>query len=243
MKPLYAYLQFRRMCELIALGCLQLHGNLPQVQTSDAKKIWNAEKIMRLLKKVHPVSFPQSVVRDKLDANHHRIQAQARPNALTYKGFNELYAKCGEVLHRGTIKSLEASGAISDDDYRKVTEWQSKIVDLMNEHMVGRQMVQATISSRSELWMGILNVRTRPTTSLGLLHQHPTVVALEHPHISGELRYDLAASVRRDRVFFACLHPQAARCGHLQVARANISGFGTLIFYNSSVRGWRWVGD
>ncbi len=24
----YAYLQFRRMCELIALGCLQLHGDL-----------------------------------------------------------------------------------------------------------------------------------------------------------------------------------------------------------------------
>jgi hypothetical protein len=29
----YAYLQFRRMCELIALGCLLLHGDLPAAQT------------------------------------------------------------------------------------------------------------------------------------------------------------------------------------------------------------------
>jgi len=135
----YAYLQFRRMCELIALGCLQLHGDLPQAQTGDAKKIWNAEKIMKLLKKFHPASFPQSVIRDKPAAKHHRIQANAKPNALTYDEFNELYAECGEVLHRGTIKSLEASGQITDDDYRRVTAWQSKIVDLMNEHIVGRQ--------------------------------------------------------------------------------------------------------
>ena len=42
----YAYLQFRRMCELIALGCLRLHGDLPQAQTESARKEWNAHKIM-----------------------------------------------------------------------------------------------------------------------------------------------------------------------------------------------------
>jgi hypothetical protein len=135
----YAYLQFRRMCELIALGCLQLHGDLPQAQTTDAKKIWNAAKIMRLLKKVHPSSFPQSVIRERVPPNEHHIQANAKPNALTYEEFNELYAECGEVLHRGTIRSMEAAGTISAHDYRKVTTWQSKIVDLMNEHIVGRQ--------------------------------------------------------------------------------------------------------
>lgn len=34
----YAYLQFRRMCELMALGCLQLHGDVPQAKTKSATK-------------------------------------------------------------------------------------------------------------------------------------------------------------------------------------------------------------
>lgn len=40
--PLYArefcYLQFRYMCELIALGALQLHGDLPIASSKAAKK-------------------------------------------------------------------------------------------------------------------------------------------------------------------------------------------------------------
>ena len=32
----YAYLQFRRCCELIALGCLFLHGDLPGAKTNAA---------------------------------------------------------------------------------------------------------------------------------------------------------------------------------------------------------------
>ena len=61
----YAYLQFRRICELIALGCLQLHGDLPEARTKAVKKEWNAEKILRLLHRNHPHSFPQSVTQTK----------------------------------------------------------------------------------------------------------------------------------------------------------------------------------
>jgi len=133
----YVYLQFRRMCELIALGCLQLHGDLPQVQTKAVKKEWNAEKIMRLLHRSYPHSFPQSVIREET-ANGWKIQANAKPNALTLEEFRSLYSECGEVLHRGTIRSLEASEPLTEADYKKIIDWQSKIVDLMNEHLVGR---------------------------------------------------------------------------------------------------------
>lgn len=133
----YAYLQFRRMCELIALGCLQLHGDVPQAKTKSATKEWHAEKIMNLLYRSHPHSFPQCVVRAKT-SNGWNIQANIKPNALTLGEFRTLYSECGEVLHRGTIRSLETSEPLQPADYQKVIDWQSKIVDLMNEHLIGR---------------------------------------------------------------------------------------------------------
>jgi hypothetical protein len=133
----YAYLQFRRMCELIALGCLLLHGDLPQAQSKSTKKEWNAERIMNLLYRNHPHSFPQSVIRTKqLDGWH--IQANSKPNALTLDEFKRLYAECGHVLHRGTIQTVESTRDFAERDYAKAIEWQRKIVDLMNEHLISR---------------------------------------------------------------------------------------------------------
>lgn len=133
----YAYLQFRRMCELIALGCLQLHGDLPQTQTQSTRKEWNAEKIMSLLHRSHPHSFPQSVIREQTSEGWH-IQANSKSNALTREEFKKLYSECGEVLHRGTIRSLQTGESFSEVDYQTTIEWQGKIVDLMSEHLIGR---------------------------------------------------------------------------------------------------------
>ncbi len=133
----YAYLQFRRICELIALGCLQLHGDLPLAQTKSAKKEWHADKIMTLLHKNHPHSFPQAIVREKTPEGWN-IRANSKPNALTIKEFKELYSECGGVLHRGTIRSLETNDNFKKSDYDTVFKWHGKIIDLMNEHLIGR---------------------------------------------------------------------------------------------------------
>jgi hypothetical protein len=133
----YVYLQFRHICELIALGCLELHGDLPQAQTNAAKKEWNAEKLMRLLQRNHPHCFPQCVEREKIDGGE-SIKANGKPNALTFDEFKKLYNECGEVLHRGTIRSIHTSRSLNQDDYQSLVTWQSKIVDLMNEHLIGR---------------------------------------------------------------------------------------------------------
>jgi len=132
-----AFLQFRRMCELIALGCLQLHGDLPHTQTQSAKKEWHAERIMQMLHKDYPHAFPQAATRTKT-ADGWRIQANSKPGALTRAEFKELYSECGEVLHRGTIRSLQTAGPLSERDYQRVLDWQRKLVDLMNEHVIGR---------------------------------------------------------------------------------------------------------
>jgi hypothetical protein len=133
----YCYLQFRRICELVALGCLQLHGDLPAARSSAAKKEWNAERIMRLLQKNHPHSFPQSLTRTKT-TDGWQLEANSKPNALTFTEFKALYSKCGEILHRGTIRTIEAEGPIGKPEYDQVIHWSRKLVDLLNEHVVAR---------------------------------------------------------------------------------------------------------
>jgi hypothetical protein len=133
------------------LGCLLLHGDLPSTQTQSTRKEWNAEKIMRILHKSHPHSFPQSAIREKTSIGWN-IKANSKPNALTLDEFKKLYSECGEVLHRGTIRSLEAAGGITNEDYEKVIDWHIKIVDLMNEHLIGRATEKSfyLISLRTE---------------------------------------------------------------------------------------------
>ena len=92
---------------------------------------------MSLLHRSHPHSFPQSIIREKTSKGWH-IKANSKPNALTREEFKSLYSECGLVLHRGTIRTLQTSDNFNEKDYQKVIEWQSKIVDLMNEHLIDR---------------------------------------------------------------------------------------------------------
>lgn len=134
----YSYLQYRRICELIALGCLHLHGDLPAAKAKTAKKEWNADRIMSLLHRNHPHSFPQSVTQTEQNGIKH-LHANSKPNALTLGEFKTLYNECGEILHRGTIKSIEIERPIIKSDYDKVMKWHNKIVDLMNQHIIVRK--------------------------------------------------------------------------------------------------------
>jgi hypothetical protein len=133
----FVYLQFRHICELIALGCLQLHGDIPETQTQAAKSEWNADKMMKLLQRSYAHSFPQCVERSQTAVGT-SIKANGKPNALTYSDFKKLYGECGDALHRGTIRSIQTSRHLTQADYDAMVAWQGKIVDLMNEHLVGR---------------------------------------------------------------------------------------------------------
>ncbi len=133
----FAYLQFRRMCELIALGSLYLHGDLPNAQQRALTKEWNAERLMKLLHRQHPFAYPQAIERTKTENGWH-IQANCKPDALTYSEFLKLYAECGALLHRGTIRTVQATSFCSPEDYEKTVLWQRKLVTLMNEHLIPR---------------------------------------------------------------------------------------------------------
>ena len=131
----YSFLQFRYMCELIALGCLHLHGDTPVAKTRNAKKEWNATKIMNMLNRYYPHSFPQSVDRKGDEKN---VTFYTKPNALTHEEFKSLYARCGDILHRGKIRTINPSQYFGSEDLTEIVKWNSKFIDLMGEHLVSR---------------------------------------------------------------------------------------------------------
>ena len=52
------FLQFRKICELIALSCLVAHGDIKAVSSPKMEKAWSADLIMRQLANIHPEFYP-----------------------------------------------------------------------------------------------------------------------------------------------------------------------------------------
>jgi hypothetical protein len=59
----FCFLQFRMICELIALGCLVAHGDIKATQTREmVRSLWSAKDIIEKLERLHPDFFPTPFV-------------------------------------------------------------------------------------------------------------------------------------------------------------------------------------
>lgn len=136
-----AYLQFRKVCEMLALGSLYLHGDLPGAKSLTGE--WNAEQIMKKLRRLHPDFFQKSaaIVQDGEREGGQkvwRIVDNFNAVALTLGDLKTLYAECGVALHRGKIKTLNFDAAVRQEDWDAIAAWQERLVGLINSHVVYR---------------------------------------------------------------------------------------------------------
>src|SRR5262245_54958017 len=58
----FCYLQFRLLCEVIALGCLTAHGDI--THASKLRKEYAADKIIKQLEELHPEFYPRPARRE-----------------------------------------------------------------------------------------------------------------------------------------------------------------------------------
>lgn len=125
----FGYLQMRYICELIALSSLAVHE--PHGLNAKLYKSWHAGNTFRDLQALNQNCFPLPVIMNRNPAG---IQFQIVPeNAMTIEDIQDIYNKCGEVLHRGVIKHLiRGDGKTYDVD--KLNEWAGKIVRLLQHH-------------------------------------------------------------------------------------------------------------
>jgi len=135
-----AFLQLRMLCELIALACLTAHGDVRD-RSKNLSKEFAADRIIQRLAGLHPKFYPHPV---RMEVRHHEnrviLHDQTRPY-LIQSELPKLYTRCGEFLHRGTIRKLASSRApetmlVANRDFTEIATWTNKIMALLDNHRI-----------------------------------------------------------------------------------------------------------
>ena len=129
------HLQFRMICELIALGCLVVHRDINMGITNQMQAIWNADKIIKRLSRVNPHFYPQPVI---LHNNTGELRYEfIQSDYLTKQELRNLYnIVCGTTLHRGTIADMRRRFDPTNVRFDEVERWRRKIVRLLGYHWI-----------------------------------------------------------------------------------------------------------
>lgn len=137
----FCYLQFRMLCELIALACLTAHGDI--AEATPLTKEYAADKIVGRLEELHPGFYPCPIKRTK--GAEATSPEQILDGFLTKQDLISLYRKCGNALHRGSLKKLLASYSQDKSDFEDFAQWGQKIHTLLYDHTIdlvnGHQMI------------------------------------------------------------------------------------------------------
>lgn len=127
------YLQLRMICELIAFACFTAHGDMPEAKSNRLKDAYKADAILRDLERLHQAFYPVPVD-EILDEQGALDGIKITKNgSITKKEIARLYGECGDVLHRGKVKSF---GAKKQMDLLRVVEWHNKIMRLLTRHFI-----------------------------------------------------------------------------------------------------------
>jgi len=127
-----AYLQLRMICELIAIACLVVHGDIPAT-TQKMKKTWEADQIIKRLSEIHPESYPHPVMPNKDD----KFRLVAVDSGFLQKSeLLHLYGRCGDKLHRGTVKNARHRISPRNVTFTQIQAWREKITRLLQHHWI-----------------------------------------------------------------------------------------------------------
>jgi hypothetical protein len=95
------YLQFRFLCEIIALGCLIAHGDI--TETHALRGTYEPGKIIKKMERLNRDFYPEPV-----EATSSGIFGRSNLPHLTKQELPKLCAKSGDILHRTPmVKFLE----------------------------------------------------------------------------------------------------------------------------------------
>ena len=127
------YLQFRLLCEIIALGCLLVHGDIPHPKA--LQKAYNPSKIMKHLEKLNPHFYPQPIKHTMKD-NKHELAAIPDIPHLSKRDLMKLWNKSGDLLHRAPLTKLSKPPPTDIKKFSDIFEWSGKLTGLLNSHWI-----------------------------------------------------------------------------------------------------------
>jgi hypothetical protein len=144
----FCYLQIRMICELLAVGCLVAHGDIKGTANAKLQTEWSADKIIKTLSALHPNFYPLPV---RITLTKTSVHLQKVSSPLDQPEFLQLYGRCGDMLHKGSVqKPLRAPFPVQVS-YPELTKKLQKIVDLLSAHVIvmysGEQMYLARLNN------------------------------------------------------------------------------------------------
>ncbi|NQW49933.1 MAG: hypothetical protein HQ465_01710 [Rhodospirillales bacterium] len=130
----FCALQFRMLCEIVALGSLVAHGDIGSLDTEWLKeKKWQAAEIMKALGRLHPAFFPRAHTYIKTEGHGHFATV---PNALSKEAMTSFYGKLGDILHMGTLARKWSGESIRPFTYEEIKGNAEAINDLLKVHLI-----------------------------------------------------------------------------------------------------------
>jgi len=90
----FCFLQFRMICELIALACMAAHGD---ITSGNLREQWAADEIMKRLAELHPAFYPKPMIETR---GKPPVRAEFLPfkgDYLTREDLIALTGKCGAL--------------------------------------------------------------------------------------------------------------------------------------------------
>jgi hypothetical protein len=135
----------------VALGCLVAHGDIKAIQTSKIGKQWAANKIMDELNALHPDFYPVPIKSKRTDF---RVGVMRTDSPLPKGALIKLYGKCGDALHRGSLKKLLSQKTPVQIHYPDITAIAQKFNNLLSSHIVlmqgGKMMFLCTLRNAND---------------------------------------------------------------------------------------------
>ena len=133
----FCYLQIRFICELIALGCLVIHGDL-QNNNNKINKEWHAGNLIKQLKKLHPEFYPFPTNQILNSQGKVERWEDIKDRFFSKKDLIKTYGMLGNRLHRGNLNNL-ISGKDYEISFDEIHEIATNIRNLLSHHNI--QMV------------------------------------------------------------------------------------------------------
>jgi hypothetical protein len=130
----YCYLQLHMICELIALACLVAHGDIQE--TTALKNDWSADRILDKLTKLHEHFYPWPV--EWLPERPDGVLPfkHIEDGFLTKEEFLKLNGRCGNTLHRGSLRKLLKPKMPVVKKFPEIADACSRIRRLLEHHRI-----------------------------------------------------------------------------------------------------------
>jgi hypothetical protein len=128
------FLQLRLICELVGLGCLAAHGDIPATYSKRLMTTYEPGKIFAELTKLHPNFYPRACANDMTaQGGTSTIKILDDHQSLSKEQLIALHGKTGNVLHRGRLKDVGRGFHLNFDEIR---EYRNRIVDMLRIHLI-----------------------------------------------------------------------------------------------------------